>query len=102
MFREVSASYLFFNAQRDPIIRWRSREFKLKWGGEAESVEKATGEKTKLSLASPASMSLPPSPSLQTSQCPSRGEAKDVKSDTAVAMAVAAAADNSAKQEARL
>ena len=35
LYREVSAPFLFFSAQWNPAIRWRSKEFKLNWGGVA-------------------------------------------------------------------
>ncbi|XP_053659376.1 ceramide glucosyltransferase [Anopheles marshallii] len=34
-FREVSGPYLFFNALWNPAIRWRTRVYKLAWGGVA-------------------------------------------------------------------
>ena len=36
LFREVSAPYLFFLAQLNPVIHWRSKFFKLRWGGLVE------------------------------------------------------------------
>ncbi|KAL1140206.1 hypothetical protein AAG570_000138 [Ranatra chinensis] len=36
LFREVSSPYLFLNALWNPTIRWRSRMYRLKWGGIAE------------------------------------------------------------------
>jgi len=35
-FREASGPYLFAKALWNPIIEWRSRTYKLKWGGVAE------------------------------------------------------------------
>ncbi|KXJ74655.1 hypothetical protein RP20_CCG013168 [Aedes albopictus] len=34
-FRELSGPYLFFNALWNPAIRWRTRVYKLAWGGVA-------------------------------------------------------------------
>ena len=36
LFRECGAPYLFLNALLHPSIRWRSKEFRLHWGGKAE------------------------------------------------------------------
>ncbi|XP_067211180.1 ceramide glucosyltransferase [Linepithema humile] len=36
---EISRPYLFFQAVLDPLIQWRSRVYKLKWGGVAEEVK---------------------------------------------------------------
>lgn len=36
LFREFSAPYLFCLAQFNPVIQWRSKFFKLKWGGMVE------------------------------------------------------------------
>jgi len=38
MFREAGAPYLFLHAILNPAIRWRTLEFRLKWGGEAEAL----------------------------------------------------------------
>jgi len=43
LFRELSAPVLFARAQWSPLIRWRSRQFRLKWGGQAEGLP-AEGE----------------------------------------------------------
>ena len=42
MFREVGAPYLFLHALLNPAIRWRTLEFKLKWGGKAEAIPART------------------------------------------------------------
>jgi hypothetical protein len=39
LFREVSAPYLFVIAQINPAIRWRSKDFRLRWGGLVEAIE---------------------------------------------------------------
>lgn len=39
MFRECSSPYLFLHALWDPTIRWRSRVFKLAWGGIARELK---------------------------------------------------------------
>ncbi|KAF4527936.1 hypothetical protein B566_EDAN012829 [Ephemera danica] len=39
LFREYSGPYLFLQALWDPTIHWRSRSFKLRWGGVAEEVK---------------------------------------------------------------
>jgi ceramide glucosyltransferase len=36
VYREVSSPVLFVNALWNPLIRWRSRTYRLKWGGVAE------------------------------------------------------------------
>ncbi|XP_055385528.1 ceramide glucosyltransferase [Condylostylus longicornis] len=47
IFREISGPYLFFNALYDPAIRWRTRLYKLQWGGIAyELQENKTNETT--------------------------------------------------------
>jgi hypothetical protein len=38
LFRELSAPYLFFLAQLNPSIKWRSSYFRLRWGGLVEPV----------------------------------------------------------------
>ena len=40
LFRELSSPYVFVSAQWNPAVRWRTREFRLRWGGVAEAVEK--------------------------------------------------------------
>jgi ceramide glucosyltransferase len=42
LFREISAPYLFFLAQLNPAIQWRSKYFRLRWGGLVEPL----GEKS--------------------------------------------------------
>ncbi|KDR09706.1 hypothetical protein L798_15636, partial [Zootermopsis nevadensis] len=39
LFRECSSPYLFLHALWDPAIRWRTRTYKLKWGGVAEELK---------------------------------------------------------------
>lgn len=39
LFRECGAPYLFLHALSHPSIRWRSLQFRLKWGGKAEEVQ---------------------------------------------------------------
>lgn len=39
LFRECSSPYLFLHAILDPTIRWRSRVFKLAWGGVAQEIK---------------------------------------------------------------
>ena len=48
MYREVSAPVLFFSAQWNPAIRWRTKEFKLKWGGVATESEIDDGDVKKV------------------------------------------------------
>ncbi|KAL6436289.1 hypothetical protein ACFW04_004682 [Cataglyphis niger] len=36
---EITRPYLFLQAVLDPLIQWRSRVYKLKWGGVAEEVK---------------------------------------------------------------
>lgn len=36
LFRECSGPYLFLHALLDPEIKWRSRVFRLAWGGVAQ------------------------------------------------------------------
>lgn len=57
LFRELSAPYLFLAAQWNPRIRWRTKEFRLKWGGMAESIESKVRLWPKNSLWTP-----PPKP----------------------------------------
>jgi len=38
LFREVSSPYLLLAAHFNPTIRWKTRSFRLKWGGKAEPV----------------------------------------------------------------
>lgn len=48
LFRECSGPYLFLHAILDPSIKWRSRVFKLAWGGVAQEVKprmKSTGSR---------------------------------------------------------
>lgn len=40
VFREVSAPYLFLVAVLSPDIRWRTKDFRLRWGGIAEPIER--------------------------------------------------------------
>ena len=40
IYREVSAPVLFLLAQIEPDIRWRTKYFRLKWGGLVEPLEK--------------------------------------------------------------
>ena len=40
VYREVSAPVLFLLAQIEPDIRWRTKYFRLKWGGLVEPLEK--------------------------------------------------------------
>lgn len=40
VFRELTASLLFFKALWDPKIHWRTGTYKLKWGGIAEEIKK--------------------------------------------------------------
>ena len=49
LFRECGAPYLFLNALLHPSIRWRSKEFRLHWGGKAEveDVDKKKKKKKK-------------------------------------------------------
>lgn len=56
LFREISGPYLFLHALWNPAIRWRTRVYKLEWGGVA--YELSAGVK-----ASPTT-SLPPAASL--------------------------------------
>eukprot|EP00092_Neocalanus_flemingeri_P005777 GFUD01006219.1.p1 GENE.GFUD01006219.1~~GFUD01006219.1.p1 ORF type:complete len:429 (+),score=27.92 GFUD01006219.1:820-2106(+) len=44
MFRECGAPYLFLHAILNPAIRWRTLEFKLKWGGKAEPLPARTNK----------------------------------------------------------
>ena len=37
LFREVSSPCIFLEANYNPAIRWRSKRFRLKWGGIAET-----------------------------------------------------------------
>lgn len=39
LFRELTGPYLFANALWDPTIRWRTRTFRLRWGGVAEECQ---------------------------------------------------------------
>jgi ceramide glucosyltransferase len=39
LFRECIGPYLFLCALLDPTIQWRSRTFRLRWGGIAEEVK---------------------------------------------------------------
>jgi len=39
LFRGISGPYLFLNAVYDPTIRWRSRTYRLRWGGIAEEFQ---------------------------------------------------------------
>ena len=39
IYREISAPVLFVLAQMEPDIRWRTKYFRLKWGGLVEPVE---------------------------------------------------------------
>lgn len=39
LFRECSGPYLFLHAILDPSIKWRSRVFKLAWGGIAQEIK---------------------------------------------------------------
>uniref|UniRef100_A0A182LWA6 ceramide glucosyltransferase n=1 Tax=Anopheles culicifacies TaxID=139723 RepID=A0A182LWA6_9DIPT len=41
-FREISGPYLFFNALWNPAIRWRTRMYKLAWGGVASELTSQT------------------------------------------------------------
>ncbi|XP_065165538.1 ceramide glucosyltransferase [Atheta coriaria] len=41
LFRECSGPCLFLHALFNPAIRWRSREFRLAWGGIAEEIKPA-------------------------------------------------------------
>ena len=38
LFREVSSPYLLLAAHFNPTIRWKTRSFRLRWGGKAEPV----------------------------------------------------------------
>lgn len=42
LFREAAAPYLFLHAMWNPTIRWRNKEFRLKWGGVAEPIPQST------------------------------------------------------------
>uniref|UniRef100_U5ET80 ceramide glucosyltransferase n=1 Tax=Corethrella appendiculata TaxID=1370023 RepID=U5ET80_9DIPT len=39
LFREITGPYLFFNALWNPAIRWRTRVYKLAWGGIAYEIK---------------------------------------------------------------
>lgn len=39
LFRECSGPYLFLHALLDPSIKWRSRVFRLAWGGVAQEIK---------------------------------------------------------------
>ena len=39
LFREISSPYLFLTAQFSPDIKWRSKSFRVKFGGIAELKE---------------------------------------------------------------
>lgn len=38
LFREVSSPYLLLAAHLNPTIRWKTRSFRLRWGGKAEPI----------------------------------------------------------------
>lgn len=38
LFRECTASFVFIRALIDPKVTWRSRQFRLRWGGFAEEI----------------------------------------------------------------
>ena len=40
IYREISAPILFFRAQFEPNIKWRTKYFRLKWGGLVEPLDK--------------------------------------------------------------
>lgn len=42
LFRECSSPYLFLHALWDPAIKWRSRIYKLAWGGLAQELKPRT------------------------------------------------------------
>lgn len=42
LFRELSGPYLFFCALWNPAIRWRTRVYKLDWGGVANEISTST------------------------------------------------------------
>lgn len=46
LFREISGPYLFFCALWNPAIRWRTRVYKLDWGGVANELNTSTKIKT--------------------------------------------------------
>ena len=39
-YREISAPLLFALAQMEPNIQWRTKQFRLKWGGLVEALDK--------------------------------------------------------------
>ncbi|XP_037949622.1 ceramide glucosyltransferase-like [Teleopsis dalmanni] len=47
LFRELSGPYLFLNALWSPAIRWRTRTYKLQWGGIAYELPANTNLSTK-------------------------------------------------------
>jgi ceramide glucosyltransferase len=48
LYREVSAPYLFVVAQINPAIQWRSKDFRLRWGGLVEAIEHKSSAVIKL------------------------------------------------------
>lgn len=42
LFREISGPYLLLNALWNPSIRWRTRIYKLAWGGIAQELTSKT------------------------------------------------------------
>lgn len=49
LFRELSGPYLFLHALWNPAIRWRTRTYKLQWGGVAYELPDLTDSNTNLS-----------------------------------------------------
>ena len=53
LFREVTSPYVFFSAQLNPVIRWRTKQFRLRWGGVAEPVGETKQPLTSLAVEEP-------------------------------------------------
>lgn len=49
LFRELSGPYLFLHALWNPAIRWRTRTYKLQWGGVAYELPDSNDSNTNLS-----------------------------------------------------
>lgn len=65
MFRECGAPYLFLHAVMNQDISWRTKKFRLKWGGEAESVivtrtkNEIVKDPTTIKFSTPEELNLP-------------------------------------------